>query len=69
MTEPQTGSLNIKTILLLTLVAIVTSAAVTLVQIAIFGKANVAITGGVVVPIVVAIALSAKRKQAGQKEQ
>lgn len=58
-----TKGLNLKTILLLVVVATVTAVVVTLVQALILGKPNVAITGAVVVPIVVAIALSARRKK------
>ena len=65
MTEPRTSSLTAKTILLLILVAIVTPIVVTFVQIAIFGKTNIAITGAVVVAIVVGIVLGARRKQTG----
>ena len=64
MTDTEPQALNLKTILLLIVVAIVMAVVVTLVQTLILGKANVAITGGVVVPIVVAIALSARRKKA-----
>jgi hypothetical protein len=63
MTDTDTQSLNLKTILLLILVAIVTAVVVTLVQTLILGKANVAITGGVVGAIVVGIAISARRKK------
>lgn len=63
MTDTDTQALNIKTILLLVVVAIVTAVVVTLLQTLILGKANVAITGGVVGAIVVASALSARRKK------
>ena len=63
MTDTATQSLNLKTILLLVVVAIVTATVVTLAQALILGKANVAITGGVVVPIIVAIAMTARRKR------
>lgn len=63
MTDTDTQALSIKTILLLVLVAIVTAVVVTLLQTLILGKANVAITGGVVGAIVVASALSARRKK------
>jgi flagellar basal body-associated protein FliL len=48
MTDTDTQALNLKTILLLIVVAIVMAVVVTLVQTLILGKANVAITGGVV---------------------
>ena len=60
MTDTQ--ALNLKTILLLIIVAIIVAVVVTLVQTLILGKANVAVTGGVVGVIVVVTAMSAKRK-------
>lgn len=63
MNDTDTQSLNLKTILLLVVVAIVAATLVTLAQTLIMGKANVAITGGVVVPIIVAIAMTARRKR------
>jgi hypothetical protein len=60
---PASQTINAKTILVLAAVAIVVSVVVTLIQTLILGKANVAITGGVVVPTVVALALSARRKR------
>ena len=63
MSDTDTQSLNLKTILLLVVVAIVTATLVPLAQTLITGKANVAITGGVVVPIIVAIAMTARRKR------
>jgi len=54
--------MNLKTILLLIVVAIVVAVVVTLIQTLILGKANVAITGGVVGAIVVVSAMSARRK-------
>ena len=63
MNDTATQALNIKTILILILVAIVTAVVVTLIQTLILGKANVAITGGVVGAIVVGIAMSARRKK------
>jgi hypothetical protein len=61
MTDTQ--GLNLKTILLLVVVAIVTAVVITLIQALILGKANVAITGGVVGAIVVGYAMSARRKR------
>ena len=63
MTDTETQALNIKTILLLIIVAFVTAVIVTLVQTFVLGKANVAITGGVVGAIVVVTAMSARRKK------
>lgn len=63
MTDTDTQTLNLKTILLLIVVAIVMAVVVTLVQTLILGKANVAITGGVVGAIVVVTAMSARRKR------
>ena len=54
--------MNLKTILLLIVVAIVAAVVVTLIQTLILGKANIAITGGVVGAIVVVSAMSARRK-------
>lgn len=61
---PDTGTLNIKTILILVVVAIVAAVLVTFLQILILGKSNPAITGGAVGAIVVGIAMSARRKRA-----
>jgi|GEM_PF-2137026 len=55
--------MNLKTILLLIVVAIVAAVVVTLIQTLILGKANIAITGGVVGAIVVVSAMSARRKR------
>jgi len=55
--------MTFKTILLLIVVAIVTALVVTLVQTLILGKANVAVTGGIVGAIVVVSAMSASRKR------
>lgn len=63
MTDTATQALNLKTILLLVVVAIVTATVVTLAQALILGKANVAITGGIVGAIVIGIAMSARRKR------
>lgn len=63
MTDTDTQALNLKTILLLILVAIVVAVVVTLVQTLILGKANVAITGGIVGAIVVVTAMNARRKR------
>jgi hypothetical protein len=63
MTDTDTQALDIKTILILVVVAIVTAVVVTLIQTIILGKANVAITGGVVGAIVVGTAMSARRKK------
>ena len=52
---------NVKTILILVAVAIVASVVVTLLQVLIMGKSNVAITGGVVGATVVVLGLN-KRK-------
>jgi hypothetical protein len=54
---------NAKTILVLVAVAIVVAVVVTVLQTLIVGKSNVAITGGVVGAIVVALGLSAQRKR------
>jgi len=63
MTDTDTQALNLKTILLLIVVAIVVAVVVTLIQTLILGKANVAITGGVVGAIVVVTLMSARRKR------
>jgi hypothetical protein len=54
---------NAKTILVLVAVAIVVAVIVTVLQTLIVGKSNVAITGGVVGAIVVALGLSTQRKR------
>ena len=60
---PTTETSNLKTILMLVAVAIVVSVVVTLIQTLILGKANVAVTGGVVGAMVVALSLNARRKR------
>ena len=67
MTDTETQGLNIKTILILVVVAIVTAVIVTLAQTFVLGKSNVAITGGVVGAIVVVTAMSARRKTTTDK--
>jgi hypothetical protein len=64
MPDTGTQALNIKTILILVVVAIVTAVLVTFLQVLILGKSNAAITGGAVGAIVVGIAMSARRKRA-----
>jgi hypothetical protein len=60
---PATEPSNAKRILLVVAVAIVASLVVTLIQVLMFGKANVAITGGVVGATVVVLGLNGKRKK------
>ena len=57
---PETS--NVKTILLLVVVAIVVSVVVTLLQTLILGKTNVAITGGVTGAMVVALGLGRRKR-------
>ena len=54
---------SIKTFLMLVAVAIVVAVVVTVIQTLILGKANTAITGGVVGAMVVALGLTARRKR------
>lgn len=65
MTDTQTSSLNVKTILILIVVALVVAVLVTLAQTVMLGKANAGITGSVVGAIVAGLAISAKRKRVG----
>jgi Flp pilus assembly protein TadB len=58
------ADINAKTLITLVVVAIVTAVVVTVLQVLLLGKANVAITGAVVVPLVVVYTLSARRKKA-----
>ena len=52
---PANETFNLKSILLLVAVAIVVAVVITVIQILILGKSNVAITGGVVGGMVVAL--------------
>jgi predicted membrane protein len=65
MSEPQSGSLNLKTVALLILVAVTTSVVVTLIQVWLMGKSNVAITGAVVGALCVGLFLRSQRKPPG----
>ena len=60
---PANENINLKTILMLVAVAIVVAVVVTVIQTLILGKSNVAVTGGVVGAMVVALGLSTKRKR------
>lgn len=60
---PATDTSNVKTILMLVVVAIVVAVVVTLIQSLILGKSNVAITGGVVGATIGGLGLSARRKR------
>jgi hypothetical protein len=62
MSENQTNSLTPKTIVILILVATVTAVVVTLLQTLIMGRSNVAVTGGVVGALCVALWLNVKKK-------
>lgn len=60
---PAHENINLKTILMLVAVAIVVAVVVTLMQVLILGKSNVAVTGGVVGAMVVVLGLGTKRKR------
>jgi predicted membrane protein len=62
MSDTQSGSLNLKTIGMLVLVAVLTSVVVTLIQVWLMGKSNIAITGGVVGALYVGLFLRTQRK-------
>ena len=62
MSENQTNSLTLKTIVILILVATVTAVVITLLQTLIMGRSNVAVTGGVVGALCVALWLNVKKK-------
>jgi len=62
MAENQTNTLTAKSIAILVLVAIVTAVVVTLLQTLILGRANVAVTGGVVGALCVALWMNTKKK-------
>lgn len=62
MSENQASTLSARTIVILILVAIVTAVVVTLLQTLILGRANVAVTGGVVGALTVALWLNTKKK-------
>ena len=59
---PANENINLKSILMLVAVAIVVAVVVTLMQVLILGKSNVAVTGGVVGAMVVVLGLG-KRKR------
>ena len=60
---PANETSNVKALLILIAVAILVSVVVTLIQTLILGKANVAITGGVVGATVVGLGLTKRRKK------
>ena len=62
VSDTQSGGLNLKTIVTLVLVAVLTSVVVTLIQVWLMGKSNVAITGGVVGALCVGLFLRTQRK-------
>jgi hypothetical protein len=63
MDNPQTQKITAKNLALVILAAIVTAVVVTLIQTLILGKANIAITGGVVGATIAVLAISALRKK------
>ena len=63
MAENQSSGINAKTLILLIIIAITVSVVVTLLQVLIVGKSNVAITGGIVGASVVGIWMSMKNKK------
>ena len=62
MADNQSSGLSVKNILLLILVAVTTSVVVTLLQVVLVGKSNVAITGGVVGALCVGMWMSVRKK-------
>lgn len=62
MPDSQTSGLTAKNILILILVAVATSVVVTLLQVLLVGKSNVAITGGVVSALCVGMWMSVRKK-------
>ena len=62
MSENQASSLSAKTIVILILVATVTAVVITLLQTLILGRSNVAVTGGIVGAMTVALWLNTKKK-------
>jgi len=62
MPDSQTSGLSAKNILILILVAVATSVVVTLLQVLLVGKSNVAITGGVVGALCVGMWMSVRKK-------
>ena len=62
MADNQSSGLSVKNILLLILVAVTTSVVVTLLQVLLVGKSNVAITGGVVGALCVGMWMSVRKK-------
>lgn len=63
MAENESSGLSVKSLVLLIIIAITVSVVVTLLQVLIVGKSNVAITGGIVGASVVGIWLSIKNKK------
>jgi hypothetical protein len=63
MDNPQTQKITAKNLALVILAAIVTAVAVTLIQTLILGKANIAITGGVVGATIAVLSISTLRKK------
>ena len=60
---PATETSNVKTILIVVVAAIVVAVVVTLIQSLLLGKANVAVTGGVVGATVGGLGFSLRRKK------
>ena len=63
MAENESSGLSAKSLILLIIIAITVSVVVTLLQVLIVGKSNVAITGGIVGASVVGIWMSIKNKK------
>jgi multisubunit Na+/H+ antiporter MnhB subunit len=65
MNNAQSQKTTGKTLVLVVLIAIVTAVVVTLVQRWILGKANIAVTGGLVGGVTAVLVMGAMRKKAG----
>ena len=63
MAENDSSGLSLKSLILLIIIAVTVSVVVTLLQVLIVGKSNVAITGGIVGASVVGIWMSIKNKK------
>lgn len=69
MAENKSSGLGVKQLIILIIIAMTVSVVVTLLQIVILGKSNVAITGGIVGALCVGLWMSIKKKRADAENQ
>lgn len=69
MAENKSSGLGVKQLIVLIIIAMTVSVVVTLLQIVILGKSNVAITGGIVGAFCVGLWMNIKKKKADAENQ